>query len=228
MAQIGTISLFEYLKKPAGIELGTAVYQAARRARSPIGIRQVKTKKYTGKVILYTQEFLDEYFKKNSSVLTSTKNTYMNETNNSLFTATTGTVTLANTGYSGTINGSSGITSTLLSYSEPVSTNLNSSSTMTIAGTSIDSGVVLQGNSTINYSPLLSNSNNMKPTQVKVAVFTITRDEDTNEINSSKFLKEFWVEQKNGVSIDLVVAKHLDKDFDPETTIIKVLSTVSF
>jgi hypothetical protein len=228
MAQIGTISLFEYLKKPAGIELGTAVYQAARRARSPIGIRQVKTKKYTGKVILYTQEFLDEYFKKNSSVLTSTKNKYMNETNNSLFTATAGTATLANSGYSGTINGSSGITSTLLSYSEPVSTNLNSRSTMTIAGTGIDSGVVLQGNSTINYSPLLSNSNNMKPTQVKVAVFTITRDEDTNEINSSKFLKEFWVEQKNGVSIDLVVAKQLDKDFDPETTIIKVLSTVSF
>ena len=231
MAQIGTISLFEYLKKPAGIELGTAVYQAARRARSPIGIRQVKTKKYTGKVILYTQEFLDEYFKKNSSVLTSTNNKHMNETNNDWLTATIssrGTATLANSGYSGTINGSSGITSTLLSYSEPVSTNLNSRSTMTIAGTGIDSGVVLQGNSTINYSPLLSNSNNMKPTQVKVAVFTITRDEDTNEINSSKFLKEFWVEQKNGVSIDLVVAKHLDKDFDPETTIIKVLSTVSF
>jgi len=226
MAQIGNISLFEYLKKPAGVELGTAVYQAARRARSPIGIRQVSTKRYTGKVVLYTQEFLDDYFK-SSRILTSTNNKYMNETNNSLFTAT-GTATLTNSGYSGTINRGSGITSTLLSYSEPVSTNLNSRSTMTIAGTGIDSGVVLQGNSTINYSPLLSNSNNMKPTQVKVAVFTITRDEDTNEINSSKFLKEFWVEQKNGVSIDLVVAKHLDKDFDPETTIIKVLSTVSF
>jgi hypothetical protein len=204
MAQIGTISLFEYLKKPAGIELGTAVYQAARRARSPIGIRQVSTKKYTGKVILYTQEFLDQYFKVSTS-LQSTKNMYMNETNNSLFTATTGTVTLANSGYSGTVNGGS-----------------------TITTISTGSGLTLQGNSTINYSSLPSNSNNMKPTQVKVAVFTITRDEDTNEINSSKFLKEFWVEQKNGVSIDLVVAKHLDKDFDPETTIIKVLSTVSF
>jgi hypothetical protein len=221
MAQIANTSLFDYLRKPAGIELGTAVYRAARTARAPIAIREVTTRKYKGKVVLYTQEFLDQYFKASTS-LQSTKNTYMNEkTINSL--AISGTA-----GYSGTINGSSGITSTLLSYSEPVSTNLNSSSTMTIAGTGTNSGVVLQGNSTINYSPLPSNSNNMKPTQVKVAVFTITRDEDTNEINSSKFLKEFWVEQKNGVSIDLVVAKHLDKDFDPETTIIKVLSTVSF
>ena len=68
----------------------------------------------------------------------------------------------------------------------------------------------------------------MRPTQVKVAVFTITRDSDTNEINGTTFLKELWVEQKNGASIDLIVAKQLDKNFDPETTIIKVLSTVSF
>jgi hypothetical protein len=105
-------------------------------------------------------------------------------------------------------------------------------STLGYSGTSVTtiadgSGLTLQGNSTINYSTNQF-QNNMKPTQVKVAVFTITRDEDTNEINSSKFLKEFWVEQKNGVSIDLIVAKHLDKDFDPEFTVIKVLSTVSF
>jgi hypothetical protein len=72
------------------------------------------------------------------------------------------------------------------------------------------------------------NPNNMTPKQVHVAVFTITRDSDTNEINSTTFVKELWVEQKNGASIDLIVAKHLDKDFDPETTVIKVLSTVSF
>jgi hypothetical protein len=68
----------------------------------------------------------------------------------------------------------------------------------------------------------------MAPRQVQVAVFTITRDVDTNEINSTTFVKELWVEQKNGTSIDLIVAKKLDKDFDPEFTIIKVLSTVSF
>ena len=147
----------------------------------------------------------------------------MNETNNS-WLAASGTATGTNTGYSGTINGGS----TLLTYPGQVNTNLNSRSTVTIAGTGIDSGVVLQGNSTINYSSLISNSNNMRPLQVKVAVFSITRDEDTNEINSTKFLKELWVEQKNGASIDLIVAKHLDENFDPETTVIKVLSTVSF
>ena len=68
----------------------------------------------------------------------------------------------------------------------------------------------------------------MTPKQVNVAVFTITRDVDTNEINSTKFLKQLWIEQKNGTSIDLLVAKQLGNDFDPETTVIKVLSTVSF
>jgi hypothetical protein len=100
----------------------------------------------------------------------------------------------------------------------------NPSERLTISGTDL----TLQGNSTINYSHLNLISNNMRPTQAKVAVFTITRDADTNEINSTTFVKELWVEQKNGTSIDLIVAKKLDKDFDPETTIIKVLSTVSF
>jgi len=125
----------------------------------------------------------------------------MNETNNIRFISS-GTTT---------INGYSGITTT----------NIDSS------------GITLSGNSTIHYSnntdySINQNSINMRPQQAKVAVFTITRDSDTNEINGTKFLKELWVEQKNGTSIDLIVAKHLDKDFDPETTIIKVLSTVSF
>jgi hypothetical protein len=108
--------------------------------------------------------------------------------------------------------------------------------TSTIAGgypgTSINtiadgySGLTLSGNSTINFSNQIQN--NMTPKQVHVAVFTIHRDPDTNEINSTTFVKELWVEQKNGTSIDLLVAKKLDKDFDPETTIIKVLATVSF
>jgi hypothetical protein len=105
-------------------------------------------------------------------------------------------------------------------------------STLGYSGTSIttatdSTGITLQGNSSINYSTN-SYQNNMRPTQVKVAVFSITRDEDTNEINSTKFIKELWVEQKNGASIDLIVAKHLDENFDPETTVIKTLSTVSF
>jgi hypothetical protein len=72
------------------------------------------------------------------------------------------------------------------------------------------------------------NPNNMTPKQVHVAVFTIHRDPDTNEINSTKFVKELWIEKKNGTSLDLLVAKHLDKDFDPETTIVREIYTVSF
>jgi hypothetical protein len=68
----------------------------------------------------------------------------------------------------------------------------------------------------------------MTPRQVKVAVFTIHRDPDTNEINSTKFVKELWVEKKNGTSLDLIVAKHLDATFDPENTIVREIYTVSF
>jgi hypothetical protein len=68
----------------------------------------------------------------------------------------------------------------------------------------------------------------MAPRQVQVAVFTITRDVDTNEINSTKFVKQLWIEQKNGTSIDLIVAKQLGNDFDPELTIIKEVYSVTF
>ena len=86
----------------------------------------------------------------------------------------------------------------------------------------------VSGNSTLNYSHSnLTPVSNMRPTQAKVAVFTVERN-DKKEINSTTFVKELWVEQKNGTSIDLLVAKQLDKDFDPETTIIKVLSTIAF
>lgn len=134
----------------------------------------------------------------------------MNETQSWL--GTTGTTV----GYSGTIGMGCTNPNSILTVSQP------------------NSGLTLQGNSTINYSTTteLSYSSNpikkMAPKQIHVAVFTITRDADTNEINSTKFLKELWVEQKNGTSIDLIVAKQLGNDFDPELTIIKVLSTVSF
>jgi hypothetical protein len=135
----------------------------------------------------------------------------MNETNSSWLTAS-GTSNI--NGYSGTTTG----------YHQSV---LNAPLTGTSITTFTEgSGLTLQGNSTLNYSNQIQN--NMTPKQVHVAVFTIKRDKDTNEINSTTFVKELWVEQKNGTSIDLLVAKKLDKDFDPETTIIKVLSTVSF
>ena len=129
-----------------------------------------------------------------------------------------------------TLNGYSGTTTNINGYSGTGNIGITTgtpSQPLTVSGTTINPGLTLQGNSTINYSTNQI-QNNMAPRQVNVAVFTITRDVDTNEINGTKFVKQLWVEQKNGASIDLIVAKELDKDFDPETTVIKILTTVSF
>jgi hypothetical protein len=144
----------------------------------------------------------------------------MNETTTTLNNYS-GTTTNIN-GYSGTVNLSTGYSGT----GNIGMGTCNPSERLTVAGTNFNQGLTLQGNSTINYSNQIQN--NMTPKQVHVAVFTIKRDKDTNEINSTKFVKELWIEQKNGASIELLVAKQLDKDFDPEFTIIKVLSIVSF
>ena len=58
-----TVSLFDHLGYPAGTQLGADVYRAAKKAKEPVGSRQVKTKTYTGRVMLYRKEFLTEYFK---------------------------------------------------------------------------------------------------------------------------------------------------------------------
>jgi hypothetical protein len=108
--------------------------------------------------------------------------------------------------------------------------------TGTITGTVVSSGNTILGPTDTflgltgtNLTTITSiSTKNMNTQQVKVAVFTITRDVDINEIISTKFVKELWVERKNGTSIDLIVAKQLDADFDPETTVIKELFTISF
>ena len=79
---------------------------------------------------------------------------------------------------------------------------------------------------TSNLGTSIINSNNMVK-QVKVAVFTVERN-DKNQVTSSTFVKELWVEIKNGASLELSVAKQLDKDFDPANTIIKEIHTVLF
>ena len=56
------ISLFDYLGKAAGMELGGKIHQYAliRGVRS--GFRFIRTPLYKGKVALYPPEFLDEFF----------------------------------------------------------------------------------------------------------------------------------------------------------------------
>ena len=61
---VNYLSLFDYLKKPAGKELGDRVYKAAKKDNIPVTTREVQTRTYSGKVMLYPKEFLDTFFNK--------------------------------------------------------------------------------------------------------------------------------------------------------------------
>lgn len=85
-------------------------------------------------------------------------------------------------------------------------------------GTSYSTGTTLTYN----------NLNNQQVMQNKVAVFKITRDED-EKIIKTEFIKELWVETKNGQSVDFQVAR--DKDlakYEMSDLSIKTIHTVSF
>ncbi len=64
--------------------------------------------------------------------------------------------------------------------------------------------------------------------QNKVAVFKVTRN-DENEITSAEFIKEMWVQTKNGQSVEFEVAR--DKDltkYKAEDLSIRTIYTVVF
>jgi hypothetical protein len=63
------LSLFDYLGKPAGTKLGDKVYKAAKKTNTPVTTREVHTKTYSGKVMLYPKEFLDGFFNKKTDDL---------------------------------------------------------------------------------------------------------------------------------------------------------------
>jgi hypothetical protein len=129
----------------------------------------------------------------------------MAQTNTEYFSGTIGTVSSGTTtlGYSGTYGGG---------LATPLNGNIDL--------------IYSNGSNYNSISTAITNSNNMSK-QVKVAVFTVKRN-NKNEIISSEFIKEFWVEQKNGGSIVLAASKQLDNDFDPDTTVIREILTVSF
>lgn len=58
------MSLYEYLGRAAGPELGKEVAEVAVKLKETIQEQEVSNPKYTGKVKLYRREFLDEYFGK--------------------------------------------------------------------------------------------------------------------------------------------------------------------
>jgi hypothetical protein len=57
------LSLYDYLKRPAGGELGREVAQAASKAGIKLQTREVDNPKYTGIVYLYPKDFLDFHFR---------------------------------------------------------------------------------------------------------------------------------------------------------------------
>jgi hypothetical protein len=123
---------------------------------------------------------------------------------------------------------------------EPILTNFsNSTGKSYISGTSLENQWI-DWNSyihTINpckeipldtpyFSSTLTISNN-NIMQNKVAVFKVTRD-DNQKITSSKFIKELWIESKNGSSIDFEVAKDPEiSKYEANEIVIKSIYTVT-
>jgi hypothetical protein len=64
--------------------------------------------------------------------------------------------------------------------------------------------------------------------QNKVAVFKVTRDKD-EKITNAEFIKELWVETKNGQSVDFQVARDRDlADYEMSDLSIRTIYTVTF
>ena len=61
------LSLYDYLGKAAGGELGKEVASAASKAEIKLETREVDNPKYTGIVYLYPKDFLDFYFREPDS-----------------------------------------------------------------------------------------------------------------------------------------------------------------
>lgn len=82
------------------------------------------------------------------------------------------------------------------------------------------SGTTIYGGLTLN-----NNTSSMNQ-QVMVAVFQVERNKH-NEIKSSTFIDQFWIEKKPGISIDFAVAKKLDGEYEADEIVIKEIYTVT-
>jgi hypothetical protein len=56
------VSLFEYLRRPAGSVLGKQVAEYAKLRKAKFGTKQVANPVYQGHVMIYTEAFLKECF----------------------------------------------------------------------------------------------------------------------------------------------------------------------
>jgi len=62
MKQEEFVSLYDFLGKAAGPQLGKDVWLAAKSSLQPTLIKEVANPKYTGKIVMYRPEFLKKYF----------------------------------------------------------------------------------------------------------------------------------------------------------------------
>jgi hypothetical protein len=61
-----------------------------------------------------------------------------------------------------------------------------------------------------------------------VAIFKIERN-DKNDITSAKFIKEMWIETKNGSSVDFEVAKDPEiSKYKADEITIRAIHTITF
>ncbi len=107
--------------------------------------------------------------------------------------------------------------------------NLTSETTFTTTGYVYDpcsTGIYNPNATTINGSLTLNNNSSSMKQQVKVAVFKVTRNKH-NEIKSSTFITEMWIEKKPGISIDFAVCKHLENKYEADEIVIKEIYTVT-
>jgi hypothetical protein len=105
-----------------------------------------------------------------------------------------------------------------------------------LLGTSTGTGYLSSGtvpsspNNTVSFlNPInFTQSTSKQIMQNKVAVFKVTRDKD-ERITNAEFIKELWVETKNGQSVDFQVAR--DKDlagYEMSDISIRTIYTVTF
>ena len=66
------LSLYEYLGYAAGEKLGKEVAEAAAKTQVKFEMREISNPKYTGKVMLYPEGFLKEYFQAKQDDVIST------------------------------------------------------------------------------------------------------------------------------------------------------------
>jgi hypothetical protein len=56
------LSLYDFLGKPAGKELGGEVYKQSKVIGVSTQIKEISNPKYKGKILMYPKSFLEDYF----------------------------------------------------------------------------------------------------------------------------------------------------------------------